>query len=175
MTPDEALASLDGVALDRIVRSRFELPLPPPLAHAVVAGFGVTSCLIALYSEAVVRMATDGEAVILVRRDIATSDIDGLARAAGVLTALGGRTSHGAVVARQLDKVCLVSCPTLTIDPDRRTCRIGGQELREGEAIALDGNDGAVYRGAFPVITEQPENELATVAGWRHAAAREAV
>ena len=175
MTPEEALTSLDGVALDRIVRSRFELPLPSPLAHAVVAGFGVTSGLIALDSEAVARMATDGDAVILVRRDIATSDIDGLARSAGVLTALGGRTSHGAVVARQLDKVCLVSCPSLSIDLERRTCRIGGQELREGEAISLDGNDGAVYRGAFAVVTEQPANELATVAGWRKAAVRETV
>ena len=175
MTPDEALASLDGVALDRIARSRFESPLPSPLAHAVVAGFGVTSGLIALDSEAVARMATDGEAVVLVRRDIATSDIDGLARSSGVLTALGGRTSHGAVVARQLDKVCLVSCPGLGIDLDRRTCRIGGQELREGEAISLDGNDGAVYRGAFAVVSEQPAKELATVAGWLKAAARETV
>ena len=175
ITPKEALESLEGVAIDRIVRSRFQLPLPPPLARAVVAGFGVTSGVIALDSDAVARMAAGDEPVILVRRDIATSDIDGLARSAGVLTALGGRTSHGAVVARQLGKVCLVSCPGLTVDLDRRTCRIGDQELREGEAISLDGNDGAVYRGAFSVMTEQPEKDLASVAGWQAAVAREAV
>ena len=175
ITPKEALESLESVAIDRIVRSRFQLPLPPPLARAVVAGFGVTSGMIALDSDSVARMAAGDEPVILVRRDIATSDIDGLARSAGVLTALGGRTSHGAVVARQLGKVCLVSCPGLTVDLNRRTCRIGDQELREGEAISLDGNDGAVYRGAFSVMTEQPEKELASVAGWQAAVARETV
>ncbi len=173
LTREDALASLQGVALERIVRSRFQPPLPAPLAHAVVAGFGVASGVIALDSDTAARMAEGDEPVILVRRDIATSDIDGLACAAGVLTALGGRTSHGAVVARQLGKVCLVSCPGLAIDLARRTCRIGGQELREGEPLSLDGNDGAVYRGAFAVVTDRPESELAVVSAWREPVAQD--
>ncbi len=173
LTREAALASLQGVALEKIVRARFQMPLPAPLARAVVAGFGVASGVIALDSDTAARMAEGDEPVILVRRDIATSDIDGLARAAGVLTALGGRTSHGAVVARQLGKVCLVSCPGLAIDLERRTCRIGGQELREGEPLSLDGNDGAVYRGAFAVVTDRPESELAVVSAWREAAAHD--
>ena len=66
-----------------------------------------------------------------------------MALAAGILTASGGRTSHAAVVARQLGKVCLVACPDLEIDMDRRQCRIGGTLLHEGDFLSLDGNTGA--------------------------------
>ena len=70
-----------------------------------------------------------------------------MALAAGILTASGGRTSHAAVVARQLGKVCLVACPGLEIDLGRRQCRIGGTLFNEGEFSSLDGNTGAVYAG----------------------------
>ena len=71
------------------------------------------------------------------------------------------------MVARQLGKVCLVGCPGLEIDRDARTCRLGGETLAEGEPLSLDGNTGAVYRGALPVVTERPERELAMVAAWQ--------
>jgi pyruvate, orthophosphate dikinase len=73
-------------------------------------------------------------------------------------------------VARKLGKVCLVGCAGLEIDLARRVCRIGGKTFAEGDAISLDGNTGAIYPGALPVLTEHPERELATVAGWRLAA-----
>ena len=45
---------------------------------------------------------------VMVRRDAETSDIAALELATGLLTQRGARTSHAAVVARQLGKVCLV-------------------------------------------------------------------
>ena len=90
-----------------------------------------------------------------------------MARAAGILTATGSRTSHAAVVARQLAKVCLVGCEALSIDLERRTCRVGQRTLAEGDPISLDGNAGAVYPGALLVLTERPERELAAMAAWR--------
>jgi pyruvate, orthophosphate dikinase len=57
------------------------------------------------------RLVTAGTPAILARRDTVTSDIEGMAKAAGILTGSGGGTSHAAVVARQLGKVCLVACP----------------------------------------------------------------
>jgi pyruvate,orthophosphate dikinase len=105
-----------------------------------------------------------------VRRDTVTTDIEGMALAAGILTASGGRTSHAAVVARQLGKVCLVACPSLDIDLDRRQCRIGETLLNEGDFLSLDGNAGAVYAGRLEPLTERPEKALAVVAGWRRAA-----
>ena len=105
------------------------------------------------------------------RRDTATTDIKGMALAAGILTASGGRTSHAAVVARQLGKACLVACEALEIDLENRQCRIGGTLFDEGDFISLDGNSGAVYPGRLAPLTERPERALKAIAQWRAAAA----
>jgi pyruvate,orthophosphate dikinase len=171
LTPAEALARLDGIDLDAVVRTRFAPPLPAPLAAAQAASMGVASGAVALDSEEVKRLSAAGTPAILVRRDTTTTDIEGMAFAAGILTASGGRTSHAAVVARQLGKVCLVACRGLTIDLDRRQFRIGGTLLNEGDFLSLDGNAGAVYRGQLTALTERPERALASIAAWRRAAA----
>jgi pyruvate,orthophosphate dikinase len=165
-TPAEALKQIGAIHLDAIARTRFADSLPPPLATALAACVGVASGAVALDSEAVKRLSAAGPA-ILVRRDTATTDIEGMALAAGILTASGGRTSHAAVVARQLGKVCLVACPGLEIDLGRRQCRIGGTLFDEGDFIALDGNSGAVYAGRRAPVIERPDTALAEIASWR--------
>ena len=101
------------------------------------------------------------------RDDTSTEDIAGIAAAAGVLTARGGRTSHAAVVARQLGKVCLVGCAALRIDAKARTISFGGTTLREGETICLDAENGRVLDGEPEVVVERPEGLLSEVARWR--------
>ncbi|MBR0654129.1 pyruvate, phosphate dikinase [Roseomonas arctica] len=167
LAPAAGLKLLDGIALDAVVHTSFAPPLPATLAVAQVASQGVACGALAFDSAAVQRFHAAGEASILVRHDTVTSDIEGMALAEGILTATGGRTSHAAVVARQLGKVCLVGCPTLEIDLGSRTCRIGGTELHEGDAISLDGNGGAVCAGILTPVTERPEALLATIALWR--------
>ncbi|MBP8101859.1 MAG: phosphoenolpyruvate synthase [Burkholderiaceae bacterium] len=100
-------------------------------------------------------------AVILVRRDAETGDITALESATGLLTQRGARTSHAAVVARQLCKVCLVGCSELQIDEASRTIQLGDTTLHEGELITLDGNEGVVYAGAARVEVDYPEELLA--------------
>ena len=124
----------------------------------------------ALDSEAVKHACEAGTPAILVRQETVTSDIEGMAKAAGILTASGGRTSHAAVVARQFGKVCLVACPGLSIDLTRRQCRIGEATLDEGDFLSLDGNSGAVYAGRLEPAAERPERALAAIAAWRRAA-----
>ncbi len=158
---------LAGIDLNAVARTRFAVA-PPPLATAEVASAGVASGRLALDAEAAVRMAENGP-VILVRRETVTEDIAGLAAAAGILTATGSRTSHAAVVARQLGRVCLVGCKELVIDLAQRRCRIGEAEFAEGEALSLDGNAGTVHAGLLPVVTERPERELAVIAAWPEA------
>jgi pyruvate, orthophosphate dikinase len=172
--PAEALQRLARIDLDAVVRTRIA---PGPrgerlqrLARAHVAGMGVASGPVALDSQTAQRMQAAGTPAILVRKETSTADIEGMAGAAGILTAKGGRTSHAAVVARQLGKVCLVACAELEIDLDRRHCRIGGQTVREGEVVSLDGNGGGIYRGKINVVSEKPERELAAIAAWRHRA-----
>jgi pyruvate,orthophosphate dikinase len=99
--------------------------------------------------------------VVLVRRDAETSDIAALESAAGMLTQRGARTSHAAVVARQLGKVCLVGCSELQIDEAARIVRIGEATLHEGDVITLDGNDGFLYAGAAQAEKQYPEGLLA--------------
>lgn len=171
LTPAVALAQIVGIELDSVVRTHFAPPVPPTLATALVASLGVASGAIALDPAAVLRLTAAGTPAILVRRDTVTSDIEGMAQSAGILTGSGGRTSHAAVVARQLGKVCLVACPGLDIDLERRQCRIGRTLLDEGDMLALDGNTGAVHAGRLAVVTERPEAALAAIAGWRAAAA----
>jgi pyruvate,orthophosphate dikinase len=171
LTPSDALAQLDGIDLDTVVRTSFAPPVPETLAVAEVAGMGVASGAIALDPEAVKRLSATGTPAILVRRETVTTDIEGMALAAGILTGSGGRTSHAAVVARQLGKVCLVACPGLDINLDHRQCRIGGTLLNEGDFLSLNGNTGAVHAGQLAQLTERPEAALAAVASWRRAAA----
>jgi pyruvate,orthophosphate dikinase len=170
LTPQAALRHLDGINLDAISRTSFAPPVPDALAQAQVASIGVASGAVALDSAAVQRFSAAGDAAILVRWETVTADIDGMALATGILTGSGGRTSHAAVVARHMGKVCLVGCPELAIDLDQRECSIGSHVFREGDSLSLDGNTGAVYPGSLTLVTERPASTLAAVETWRQAA-----
>jgi pyruvate,orthophosphate dikinase len=79
---------------------------------------------------------------------------------------LGGRTSHAAVVARQMNKVCIVGCRDLVIERNRR-CHIGAQSLAEGDFLSLDGHSGAVYAGELAFVVERPLELLSRVKQWQ--------
>jgi pyruvate, orthophosphate dikinase len=165
--PKEALLRLRAIDLAKVVRSHLTGSQTVPLARATVAGIGVVSGRIAFDAETAKQFVDKGDAAILVRRETTTADITGMANAAGILTSLGGRTSHAAVVARQLGKVCLVGCAALVIDQERHICRIALGHFTEGDWLTLDGNSGDVYGGRLDVTLERPEAQLAVVAGWR--------
>jgi pyruvate,orthophosphate dikinase len=167
ITPREGLTQLAGIDLAGVVRTSFGSAVPEPLAIAEVASMGVAGGALALDTAAVQRFAAAGQPAILVRAETVTADIEGMALAAGILTGSGGRTSHAAVVARQLGKVCLVACPDLEIDLPRRECRIGGRLLKEGDLISLDGNTGAIHPGLLTPTIERPEKALAAIAAWK--------
>lgn len=139
----------------------------PPLCTGIAAGPGVTTGPLALDLQSAASLAAAGRAPILVRNDISPDDIAGLAAAAGILTARGGRTSHAAVVARQLNKVCIVGCRDVSIPADGRGCRIGGHWFHAGEELSLDGNGGGVYAGALQVVEQRPSEYLAEIEAWK--------
>lgn len=74
----------------------------------------------------------------------------------GLLTRTGARTSHAAVVARQLGVVCLVDCADLAIDASRGRLRIGDSHLDDGDTITIDGADGCIYAGPCQLVEERP-------------------
>ena len=108
------------------------------------------------------------------RRDAETGDIAALEAATGLLTQRGARTSHAAVVARQLGKVCLVGCTELRIDETARSVKAGDTTLHEGELITLDGNEGVFYAGTAQVEIEFPEDLLARLEALRQRSLAEA-
>lgn len=168
--PKEALRRLEGVPLEQIERRRIAVGAKAqPIATATSASVGVASGSIQFDIARAKALAAEGQAVILVRSDISTADIDGIAAASGVLTSFGGRTSHAAVVARHLGKVCLVGCAALHIDEKENCCTIGGERFRAGDKLTLDGESGQIYAGALPVVRERPEEELREIARWRAA------
>lgn len=132
-----------------------------PVAQAMPAAPGVASGEIALDRERAAARAGDGARIVLVRQDAQTSDIVALESAVGLLTQRGARTSHAAVVARQLGKVCLVGCESLRIDLTARTIRLGETVFNEGDVITLDGNEGSVYPGAVAAVMVPDEALLA--------------
>ena len=111
-------------------------------------------------------LAAGGDPVILVRRETATDDVAGFAVSAGILTAVGGRTAHAAVVARGLGKVCLVGCRDLRIDESRACGEIAGNRITEGDWISLDGETGEISLGRREIIADLPSAELAAIAAW---------
>jgi pyruvate, orthophosphate dikinase len=135
-----------------------------PLARAATASSGVAIGEIALDAARAASRNDAGVAIVLVRRNAETSDIAALEQATGLLTERGARTSHAAVVARQLGKVCLVGCADLQIDEAARSIKIGETTLREGDLLTLDGNEGSVYAGAVRTEIEYPEELLARLA-----------
>jgi pyruvate,orthophosphate dikinase len=164
---EKALARLDGVNLAAIRRVRVASDASQALCRAVPASVGVATGEIALDSARAAERAAAGADVILVRNDVATDDILGIESARGILTVGGGRTSHAAVVARQLDRVCVVGCAALHVEMEERSCTIAGRVFREGDVLTLDGRTGDVYAGAVQTVDETPRKYLSEVARWR--------
>jgi len=88
---------------------------------------------------------------ILVRPDTVPDDIDMIFECDGLLTARGGATSHAAVTAARLGKICIVNCKVLQVSESEKRCTISDVELRLGDEIAIDGRLGNIYRGNYPV------------------------
>jgi pyruvate,orthophosphate dikinase len=105
-----------------------------------------------------------GEAVILTRIETSPEDIRGMAAAQGILTARGGMTSHAALVARQMGKVCVAGCGDLLINYKSRRMAARGRTIREGDWISIDGSTGEVILGQ---LETRPSEAVAAVLGTR--------
>lgn len=164
---ETALARLKGLSLDSIERTVVvRTPEVQPVAKGTPAGHGVAVGRAVVNPEAAKPMSESGGSVILVRDGITTSDVSAMAVCTGVLTAKGGRTSHAALLARQMDKVCVVGCRSLSsISPEKRTFKIASRLVHEGDRISIDGNTGDVYIGSVAVSREMPP-EVEVAKSW---------
>ena len=125
-----------------------------PLGKGLPAGPGAAAGKIALSPDRAVDMKAAGSRVVLVRQETSPDDIHGMNAAAGFLTARGGMTSHAAVVARQMGKVCIAGCESVEV-LDSQTVKIGAKTFREGDYLSINGSTGNVYEGDIPVVESE--------------------
>ncbi len=137
------------------------------IARGVPASPGATVGEAVFDSDRAEDLADDGRDVILIRAETSPKDIAGMIAATGIVTALGGRASHGAVVARSIGVPAVCGVPDLRIDPDGARAELpGGIVLREGDVITIDGSAGSIMRGAARLVPPQPDVHLARLLSW---------
>jgi len=117
------------------------------IATGLPAGPGAASGKIYLNAERAVEAEKRGEKVLLVRVETSPEDLRGMIAAEGILTARGGVSSHAALVARQMGKVCVCGASAVHVDYDKQTVTISGHTFKEGEFLSIDGTAGTVYAG----------------------------
>jgi pyruvate,orthophosphate dikinase len=130
------------------------------LAKGLPAGPGGATGKVVFTAAEAVAWTERGEKVILCRKETNPEDVEGMRAAAGILTALGGMTSHAALVARGWGKCCIVGCGALKIDAAAKTITVADQTLREGDWISLNGSKGVVYQGQLPTVEPDPKNPM---------------
>jgi pyruvate,orthophosphate dikinase len=136
---DQLLAPIFDVA---------EVKKAKAIATGLPAGPGAASGKIYLNADRAATAAEKGEKVLLVRNETSPEDLRGMIAAEGILTARGGVSSHAALVARQMGKVCICGASALHIDYAKKTVSVGKQVFKEGEDfLSIDGTTGTVYAG----------------------------
>ncbi len=166
ITPSQALRRLNGLDFNALARKRL-VDVPEPAGRGTGASAGIAVGRAAFDSESAERLATSGDPVILVRPDTSTADVAGFAVSAGIVTAIGGRTAHAALVARQMGKPCIVGCAALAVDAASHSAQLAGIAIKEGDWLSIDGEAGTIYLGQCHVVVDRPETELAEVERWR--------
>jgi pyruvate,orthophosphate dikinase len=169
ITKEEAILRVEPVQLDQLLHPVFD-----PKAEKKVIAKGINASPGAATGKAVftaddaVEWTEKGEKVILVRLETSPDDIHGMDSAVGILTARGGATSHAAVVARQMGKVCVAGCEDLKVDERTKTMTVKGSGLviKEGDWISIDGTTGQVMSGKVPTIEPKMEGEFGEFMKW---------
>ncbi len=153
---EDAILRIEPNQLNQLLRPIFDLTQKKKaidegklLAKGLNAGPGAASGKVALSAQDAEEMAKSGDPVILVRIETSPEDIKGMNASEGILTARGGMTSHAALVARQMGKVCVAGCGALKINYKNREIRVEGKDIvvKEGEYLSIDGTTGEVIAG----------------------------
>ena len=125
------------------------------IAKGLPAGPGAGSGKLYLNAERAVTAAARGEKVLLVRNETSPEDLRGMIAAEGILTAKGGVSSHAALVARQMGKVCVCGAAALEIDYTAKTVTADGVTYKEGDFLSINGTLGNIYAGQLPTAPSE--------------------
>ena len=140
--PADSLAHLLAPIFDRQSESQAK-----KIGSGLAAGPGAASGHVVFSAAEAVARSEKGEKVVLARIETSPEDLRGMIAAEGILTSRGGVSSHAALVARQMGKVCVCGATGIQIDYRKRTLSANGTTLKQGDYMSIDGTAGEVFAG----------------------------
>ena len=162
MSQENALLKIPAESIDSLLVPIFDpkaLKAAAAIGHGLPAGPGAATGRIAFTASTAEIETRKGNKVVLCRTETSPDDLKGMLYSQGVLTSRGGVSSHAALVARQLGKVCICGASDIKINYERRTLTAGKVVLKEGDYISIDGSTGAIYKG----MIENADSEVKRV------------
>ena len=169
ISKEEAVLMIDPKQLDSLLHPQFDaaaLKKAKPIGSALPASPGAACGRVVFNADDAAEWNARGEKVILVRLETSPEDIEGMHASQGILTARGGMTSHAAVVARGMGTCCVSGCGDIQIDEEKKVFTLGGQTIREGDYISLDGSTGNIYGEAIPTVDASISGQFETLMNW---------
>lgn len=137
------------------------------VAKGLPASPGGATGKVVFSADEAVEVNAKGTQVILVRRETTPEDIHGMKAAEGILTELGGMTSHAAVVARGMGVCAITACSDISIDYEAGTATTkAGLVIKRGDVITLDGTAGEVMLGDIPKTEASTSDDFQTLLSW---------
>src|SRR5499426_3593146 len=155
---ETAIRRVPADQLDQVLAPVFDrkaLASAKIIAKGLPAGPGAATGRMYLNADRAVQAAEKGEKVLLVRNETSPEDLRGMIAAEGILTAKGGVSSHAALVARQMGKVCICGAAALEIDYGAKTMTVDGTSYKEGDYLSIKGTAGEVYAGELPTAPSE--------------------
>ncbi len=169
VTKEEAINMVDPKQLDQLLHPMFDgasLKAAKPIGKALPASPGAGTGRAYFSSEDVKEAVERGEKTILVRLETSPEDIEGMDLSNGILTVRGGMTSHAAVVARGMGKCCVSGCEEIKMNVSEKYFTLGGQTIKEGDWISLDGTTGNIYGEQIKTVAPEISGNFATFMAW---------
>jgi pyruvate, orthophosphate dikinase len=158
ITWETAITRVPAEQLDQVLAPVFDraaVKAAKVIAKGLPAGPGAATGQIYFNADRAVIAAQNKEKVLLVRVETSPEDLRGMIAAEGILTARGGVSSHAALVARQMGKVCVCGASALQVDYAKKTLTVDGQTFNEGDFLSIDGTLGEVYAGEIKTAASE--------------------
>ena len=136
------------------------------LAKGIAASPGAASGIAVFDVKKAIELGEAGKKVILIRKETKPEDVPAFFSAEGVLTSLGGKSSHAAIVSRGMGKPCIVGCAELKIDYNNNKCVANGTTVKEGQTVSIDGSAGTVFIGEVPTVEPKVTKDFEQILDW---------
>ena len=169
ITPEEAVLRIEAKSLDQLLHPTFDqaaLKAGKVIGEALPASPGAAAGKVYFTAEEAKEAGQRGERVILVRLETSPEDIEGMQASEGILTVRGGMTSHAAVVARGMGTACVSGCGDINIDEEGKVFTLGGETIKEGDYISLDGSTGKIYLGDIKTVEASVSGDFGRIMAW---------